>query len=138
MLMIRAVKAMVAEVTARCDDGDGPAGYTPMHGIAARYIADNERVTPGELAAHLRITKQSVSEIIAALEAGGYVQRLPHPDDGRARILRLTARGVTDLEKSRARWHELMLEWQAELQPDDLDTVARALQTYLDAETATA
>ncbi len=46
-----------------------------------------------ELAAHARITKQSMGYLVDHLEAGGYVERAPDPADRRARVVRLTPRG---------------------------------------------
>ncbi|HWJ97101.1 MAG TPA: MarR family winged helix-turn-helix transcriptional regulator, partial [Acidimicrobiales bacterium] len=108
-LMIRALKAMIADLAARNDDPQPPAhGLTAVHGIAARYIEANDDVTVVELAAHLRVTKQSASEIVAALEREGGVVRRPHPADGRARVIELTDLGREGLVESRKRWGELI------------------------------
>lgn len=40
-----------------------------------------------ELAEEARMTKQSMGELVAYLERRGYVERLPDPRDGRARIV---------------------------------------------------
>jgi DNA-binding MarR family transcriptional regulator len=50
-----------------------------------------ERLTT--LAAIASITKQSAGALVEALLAGGYVERVPDPEDGRAMRIRLTARG---------------------------------------------
>ena len=39
------------------------------------------------------MTKQSVGEVTTDLEQRGYVERVPDPADGRAKIIRLTERG---------------------------------------------
>ncbi|MGO9822003.1 MAG: MarR family winged helix-turn-helix transcriptional regulator [Solirubrobacteraceae bacterium] len=46
-----------------------------------------------ELAERARMTKQSVGEVTTDLEQRGYVERVPDPADGRAKIIRLTERG---------------------------------------------
>jgi DNA-binding MarR family transcriptional regulator len=48
---------------------------------------------PTEVAERLAITKQSVNQAIRDLEAGGYLTLEPDPTDGRARVIRLTAKG---------------------------------------------
>jgi DNA-binding MarR family transcriptional regulator len=48
---------------------------------------------PSELADLLQITKQSVNDLLHDMEARGYLMRKPHPTDGRARVIRLTAKG---------------------------------------------
>src|SRR3954453_12771300 len=92
ILLIRTAKAVVD----RLRDERGPdAGteMTPMHGLAVHYLRGRDAVTTSDLARHLRITKQSASEVVAVLEANGLVRRAPHPTDGRARVLELTSAG---------------------------------------------
>jgi DNA-binding MarR family transcriptional regulator len=48
---------------------------------------------PSELAERLQITKQSVNDLVGEMEERGYLVRVPDPSDGRARIIRLTAKG---------------------------------------------
>ena len=132
--MVRAVKAMVAEVYAGAEPRR--PGLTVMHGIAARYLADHREVTTVELASHLRVTKQSASEIVGLLEREGYVIRRPHPDDGRARIIELTDEGRAGLVRSRARWAGVVDELEALVGPKDIATVRRVLEAYLKAHPA--
>ena len=135
LVMIRAIKAMVADVDARKDAAglSGSRGLTAMHGIAARYLDEHDDVTIVELAAHLRVTKQSASEIVSALERAGYVVRHPHPVDGRARWCELTPDGAAGLVRSRALWTAMVADWEALVDPDDLAATARVLHAYLDA-----
>ena len=71
------------------------AGYedvNPAHVGLFRYPGlDGQR--PSELADQLQITKQSVNDLLGHLEARGYLTREPDPDDGRARVVRLTPKG---------------------------------------------
>jgi DNA-binding MarR family transcriptional regulator len=46
-----------------------------------------------ELAERSRTTKQAMLYTVNQLEAAGYVERVADPTDGRAKIVRLTARG---------------------------------------------
>src|SRR5919202_27175 len=46
-----------------------------------------------ELAKRSHTTKQAMRYTINQLEAAGYVERVPDPSDGRAKIIRLTERG---------------------------------------------
>lgn len=48
---------------------------------------------PTDIARTMRITKQSVNELLAHLELHGYLTREVDPDDHRARIIRFTQRG---------------------------------------------
>jgi DNA-binding MarR family transcriptional regulator len=52
-----------------------------------------DRKRPTEVADDLQITKQSVNGLLGHLEERGYLVRKPDPVDGRARVVRLTAKG---------------------------------------------
>jgi DNA-binding MarR family transcriptional regulator len=49
---------------------------------------------PSQLADHGGITKQSVNDLLGHLERHGYLRRVPDPADGRARVIRLTSKGL--------------------------------------------
>ncbi len=71
------------------------AGFTdirPGHGCVFGTIdPQGSRLT--DLAQRANMTKQSVGEATSDLEQRGYVERVPDPNDGRAKIIRLTERG---------------------------------------------
>ena len=68
------------------------ADIRPAHGCVFGHIdADGSRLT--DLADRAHMTKQSVGEVTNDLEQRGYVERVPDPSDGRAKIIRLTPRG---------------------------------------------
>lgn len=52
-----------------------------------------EGLRPSQLADRVGITKQSVNDLLGHLEAQGYLLRVPDSTDGRARMIRLTAKG---------------------------------------------
>src|SRR4051794_21039785 len=91
------------------------AGFSdlrPGHGCVFGTITrEGARLTV--LAERAQLTKQAVGEVVSELEERGYVERVPDPDDGRAKIIRLTARGEAAwtlghsfLDEIRARWSE--------------------------------
>jgi DNA-binding MarR family transcriptional regulator len=60
----------------------------------------------GDLAAAERVTAPTMSRIVAGLDSGGYVDRTPDPDDGRAQLLAPTEQGralATGLRSARIR-----------------------------------
>jgi DNA-binding MarR family transcriptional regulator len=73
----------------------GERGYgdlRPAHGCVFGYLkGGGDRLTA--LAERSGLTKQAVGEAVADLERLGYVERVPDPADGRAKIIRLTERG---------------------------------------------
>ena len=48
---------------------------------------------PGEIAQLSGLSKQTVNDLLGELERTGYIERHPHPEDRRARIVRLTSDG---------------------------------------------
>jgi DNA-binding MarR family transcriptional regulator len=48
-----------------------------------------------ELARRAGVTKQAIMVLVDELEVAGLVRRTPDPEDGRAKVVRLTARGRT-------------------------------------------
>jgi DNA-binding MarR family transcriptional regulator len=82
----------------------------PTHGCVFGYIdPDGSRLT--DLADRANMTKQSVGEVTTDLEQLGYVQRIPDPSDGRAKIIRLTARGHEAQTLSWTLIDEIEREW---------------------------
>lgn len=135
VLLVRTAKAMVDRM--RSEQPDRAASpLTVVHGLAARFLVGRDDVTTVELARHLRITKQSASEVVAVLEQAGIVRRAPHPSDGRARVLLLTAAGRARLDDSRRRWKHLEDEWADLVGRDRLDVTRSALEAYLAANAA--
>ena len=70
---------------------------------------DGTRLT--ELAERAFMTKQSVGEVVSDLQGLGYVERVPDPADGRAKIIRLTKRGHAAQALGFAMIDELEREW---------------------------
>lgn len=70
--------------------GDVRSAHLPVIQALARNPA-GLRATA--LATYARITKQSMGSLVDHLGAGGYVERVPDPTDGRAKVVRLTPRG---------------------------------------------
>jgi DNA-binding MarR family transcriptional regulator len=61
---------------------------------ALRFMIMRERagtpVSPHQIARHLRISTASTTKLLDRMQAAGHVQRQPHPQDRRARMLVLT------------------------------------------------
>jgi len=57
------------------------------------------------------MTKQSVGEVTSDLEQRGYLERVPDPSDGRAKIIRLTDRGRAAQALGQGVIDEIEQEW---------------------------
>jgi DNA-binding MarR family transcriptional regulator len=78
----------------------------PAHYAVFRFLKpEGSRVT--ELAEEARMTKQSMGELVVYLERRGYVERLPDPRDGRARIVVWTEAGLRWTEAAAERLGEI-------------------------------
>lgn len=71
---------------------NGFANVTPAQFQLFRWPGI-DGLRPGEIAQLAGLSKQTITDLLGELERAGYVERHPHPDDRRARIVRLTPRG---------------------------------------------
>lgn len=55
-----------------------------------------------QVARYGMLDENMTSQVIRSLERKGLVERLAHPDDGRARIIRLTSAGVEQLAEAKS------------------------------------
>jgi len=105
------------------------AGYDDVTRSQARLLAgiDLEGTRLVVLADRARIPKQTALALINHLEAAGYVERAPDPSDGRARLIRLTARGRGALPCAMAEEARIEADWQAQLGTRRMQVLRRAL-----------
>ena len=66
-----------------------------------------------DLADLLGVTKQAASQLVDAMELGGYVHRRDDPDDARAKLVALTPRGRTFLGTVETIYRGLEDQWAA-------------------------
>jgi DNA-binding MarR family transcriptional regulator len=78
--------------------------------ILQRVDPDGTRVS--ELADRALVTKQTAGYLVEQLERAGYVERTPDPEDGRARLVRLTARGESFVPVANAEVEQVLAEWE--------------------------
>jgi DNA-binding MarR family transcriptional regulator len=99
------LEEMYSRVTAA-----GYPGLRPSHGCVFRYLdVDGSRLS--ELAERSGMTKQAFGEHVANVEALGYVERVPDPEDGRAKLVVPTPRGREALILGRQIFAEIEREW---------------------------
>jgi DNA-binding MarR family transcriptional regulator len=84
------------------------------------------------LAQRAQITAQSMSELVDALERGGYVQRLPDPSDRRAKLICYTDRGWAAHERGGEIVETIQVEWADRLGSDKFEQLLTLLRELHD------
>ena len=123
-LMFIAYRAMDEQVIRAMRD----AGFQVT--VAQARIA--QRIAPGgsrltDLAEQAQVTKQTASLLVAALEEQGLVERVPDPEDGRARLIRFTRRGLEASEQAREVVMGVEQGWTEHLGPELASALRKAL-----------
>jgi DNA-binding MarR family transcriptional regulator len=83
------------------------------------------------LAQHAGMTKQAMGQIVDDLEQLGYVERVPDPADGRAKIVRFTAAGLDFVCDAAEVLDEIWHEYAERLGIKELERVQDALHELL-------
>ena len=87
-----------------------------------------------DLAEHVRLTKQGMMAMIDDLEARGYVRRVPDPNDSRAKLVRLTARGRRAAAECRRAVQSVEQRTRRQLGDRRYDTLRETLEELAEVE----
>ena len=98
-LLLEAFRTVDAEVGSALADRGSPE-LSPGH-AAAMLLIDRRGTHLTERAARAGITKQAMRQVLDDLEAEGFVRRQPDPRDARAKVVKLTAKGVRGRAEAR-------------------------------------
>jgi len=126
-----AVAVRLRAATARLNrrlrrQSDAPATQSQLSALGS--IEQAGAVTLGELAAREQVTPPTMTRVVQALEAQGWVARSADPDDGRVSRLALTGGGhalLADVRGSRDAWIARRL---GELSPAERADVPRLVE----------
>ena len=127
--LIRLATQAMGEELARWIEASGFEGIQPAHSAAIQPLwrrPDGLRIT--ELAKASRITKQSMSALVADLAAAGYVERVGDPDDARAVRVRLTPRGRTYARAVRAFSRQVEAHWAERVGAERINELRTTLE----------
>jgi DNA-binding MarR family transcriptional regulator len=91
-LLLAAHRAIGTELLEELNERGYPDAK-PGHSALFMNIDRRSGTNLTELARRARITKQGMMLVVDDLEELGYVRRVPDPEDSRAKIVRLTAKG---------------------------------------------
>ncbi|MCW2571236.1 MAG: transcriptional regulator, MarR family [Frankiales bacterium] len=83
-------------------------------------------LSPGELAAHEKISPPSMTRLLGVLETGGLVVRTAHPTDRRQVLLAVSPDGHALLKEDRRRRDVWLAQRLKDLPADELEVLRRA------------
>jgi DNA-binding MarR family transcriptional regulator len=118
--------AALADMTAE-------AGLNPPQYGALSYLFDEPNIDQNGLAARLGIDRTSVGQLVDQLEAKGLLERRVNGADRRAKLLRLTARGMKLRERLRPKAHLVQANLLATLIPAERETLLELLVRVIEA-----
>lgn len=120
-------------VVARIYDGLMEAGYSDMG--PAHYVVFQHLPLEGmhltELAERAQITKQSMGYLVDYLQERGYVERVPDPVDGRAKLVRYTERGREVYQVAGQIVQHIEQEWACHLGEHKMEQLRQLLKELI-------
>lgn len=100
----------------------------PVDFSVLSLITHNPGVTSRQLCSALNILAPNLVGIVKALEQRGLIERQPHPNDGRAMGLQLSATGKKMMRKAERTASELEAEVASRLAPSERKTLLSLLK----------
>ena len=95
--------------------------------MAVMQFPGPDGVRPGVLAERAGMSKQAMNQLLRSLENAGYIVRSKAPDEGRARVVRLTKRGHAAYAKMHEILRAIEREWSTELGPSHFQELKKLL-----------
>jgi DNA-binding MarR family transcriptional regulator len=121
-----ALESMLAEFREELE-GSEFDDIRPTHGCVFRFVREKGmRLT--RLAELASITKQSAGEIVDDLVERGYVQRVPDPEDRRAKLICLTKRGRQAQTYAFGLFAEVEKRWMDRYGRDKIEALRETLE----------
>jgi DNA-binding MarR family transcriptional regulator len=125
LLLAGTFRAIIDDLHDQLADAGHPSAR-PIHGFALQAIGQ-DGVTVSELGRRLGVSKQAAAKTVASLETLGYVQRVAHPQDQRAALIRRAPRGEEMLALSARIFGRIHAEIAQRLGPAELEGLEAAL-----------
>jgi len=123
----------------RLREADAESGLGPARLSALSVLVFGGPASLRELADAEMVRPPTMTGIVQGLEAGGFVARARDPDDGRAIVVRATAKGQRALQAARARRidaFERLLEGASAQEIRELDAASTILERLIRAGAA--
>ncbi|MBD0379125.1 MarR family winged helix-turn-helix transcriptional regulator [Paenibacillus sedimenti] len=84
-----------------------------------------------ELSKSLQMTPAGATHLVDALEEGGFLERMPDPDDRRIVLVRVTPKGEEQIKSTEAHFFDVFKELAAHLGEEDSKQLIRLLKKSL-------
>ncbi|RYF33085.1 MAG: MarR family transcriptional regulator [Comamonadaceae bacterium] len=121
----RRAYSMISEVFA---ERMAPYGLKQVDFSVLSLLAHNPGATSRQLCATLDILPPNLVSLVAAMDSRGLIERRPHPRDGRAVGLHLTADGDKLVREAEQAVVQLELDASAKLSARERETLIKLLQ----------
>jgi DNA-binding MarR family transcriptional regulator len=103
------------------------SGFGPTVVAALASVEKHGPLTLGELANREQVAPPTITKVVEKLEAAGLLRRTGDPTDRRVTRVAVTAKGAKQLQTYRERRTEWLTARLAELDDDELRSIAAAL-----------
>ena len=123
----RIVRALRQADASSRNDGGLPSAQL----FVLRQLRQKELLSISDLCEATLTSQSSVSEVVARLEANGFVKRTRADDDNRRAQISLTAAGRKELEHSTTPFQERLVSSLRRLSKSDQEALARGMTAWL-------
>jgi DNA-binding MarR family transcriptional regulator len=129
-LLLQTFQCLIQDLVSRLE----ASGYPDIRASHSRVFEhlplQGARIS--DLADRAQMTQQSMSELVAHLVQRGYLERQADPDDGRARIVRLTQAGERLSATGRTIIRDVEREWGDRIGEERMALLRLTLQEVLE------
>ncbi len=122
-LIRRAQQVSTALFTEEC----GAFDLTSVQYAALCAIAANPCIDATRLSALIAFDRSTIGDVLARMEAKGWILRVPSAEDRRIKLVRLSASGAELLREVHPAVRRVQSRLLAPLAPQDRDTIVRLL-----------
>ncbi len=124
--LVEAARSLVRAAARAAGPGER-SGLTGAQLDLLVYVSRNPDRTVAEVAADLRLARNTVSTLVGQLTRDGLLERIADPDDGRVARLRTQPAAGQRMAAWRVRRVEAVAQALSALDPDALDALGRAV-----------
>ena len=130
--LLRTVSRLARELSASFDVHLRELNLTSARARVLLFLAPlKEGASQGDVTAHLGVEHPTAVRILDGIEALGYVQRVPSPEDRRAKLIVLTAPGQAVAKTVSKLIDDLNTQLTQDLDAGEIDVTNRVLTQLL-------